>query len=64
MNATEIITLITLPLCGVIVQLQRLIPRLAKQSTDVAETRADVRAIREHLGIPAPSSPATVADVR
>lgn len=54
MSAAEVVTLLTLPLCGVIVQLQRMIT----MKRDIAETRADVRAIRDHLGIAAPASEA------
>jgi hypothetical protein len=51
------IVAITLPLLGVVGQLQRLIPLLRQQIVDNNETRAGVRTLLDHFGIK--SSPAT-----
>jgi len=58
-SAAQIIALITVPLCGVIVQLQRLIPVFRKQVVAQNETNAGVRLLLEHAGLwrPPASSP-------
>lgn len=51
-EVTELLTLVTLPLLVVIVQLQRLIPVFKAQVKTTNETRADVADIRAHLRVP------------